>query len=373
MRLIPRLREHGFETTVLLPSEPGNAADRLRSAGIDVVTMPLHRLRNTIDPRTQARYVLGFWPEVLALRRLIRERQIDLVQINGMMNTHGGFAAQLTGTPVVWMLLSTIPSMLQRRVTMPLVTRMADVLMTSAVEVAHAHPGAMSMDERLVTFYPPCDTTMFRPRPEERAEVRREWGISEDALVLGTVANITPVKGIDLLIQSLSEVRQTRPDARLVLLGGEPETHRDYSRRLRDQMRSLNLREGVDVLFLGSRSDVDRQLQGYDIFVMGSTPNSEATPTAIMEAMATEIPVVATNSGGTGEAVIDGVTGFLVPTNGVNELASGIACIAADPELYRKMGHAARQIAVERFDITISTMTHVRAFEMALRSRARGA
>jgi glycosyltransferase involved in cell wall biosynthesis len=351
----------------LLPSEPGNAAGRLRDAGIDVVTMPLHRMRNTLDLQTQARYVLGFWPEVLAIRRLIRERGIDLVQVNGMMNTHGGFAAQLTGTPVVWMLLSTIPSMLQRRLTMPLVTRMADVLMTSAVEVAHAHPGAMQMGDRLVTFYPPCDTGTFRPRPDERAGVRSEWGVPEDALVMGTVANITPVKGIDLLIQALGEVRRSRPDARLVLVGGEPETHRDYSRRLREQMAGLGLREGVDVMFLGGRSDVDRQLQGFDLFVMGSIPNSEATPTAIMEAMATEIPVVATNSGGTAEAVTDGVTGYIVPTHDVNDLASSVLRIVTDPDLRRHMGRAARQVAVEKFDITISTQTHVRAFEMALR------
>jgi glycosyltransferase involved in cell wall biosynthesis len=331
--------------------------------------MPLHRLRNTIDPRTQARYVLGFWPEILALRRLIRERQIDLVQINGMMNTHGGFAAQLTGTPVVWMLLSTIPSMLQRRVTMPLVTRMADVLMTSAVEVARAHPGALAMGDRLVTFYPPCDTTTFRKRPAERAIVRREWGVPDDALVLGTVANITPVKGIDLLIQAFVEVRKTRSDSRLILIGGEPDTHHAYSRRLREQMATNGLVEGTDVLFLGGRGDVDHQLQGFDIFVMGSTPNSEATPTAIMEAMATEIPVVATDIGGVNEAVNDGVTGALVPAYDADALASSVLRIATDADLHARMGQAARAMAVEKFDITISVETHVRAFELALQRR----
>jgi len=102
LRLAAPLREAGVEMTVLLPDEPGNAAERLRSAGIDVLTMPLHRLRATTRPLTHLRLVARFWPEVQAIRSVVRERDIDIVKINGLVNPHGAIAARLEGVPVVW-------------------------------------------------------------------------------------------------------------------------------------------------------------------------------------------------------------------------------------------------------------------------------
>src|SRR5438067_18684 len=84
-RLIPLLERYGFHTTVLLPDEPGDAAERMTASGIDVITMPLHRFRNTKDVRTHVGHALGFWPEIQEIRELIRERGFDLVQINGVM------------------------------------------------------------------------------------------------------------------------------------------------------------------------------------------------------------------------------------------------------------------------------------------------
>src|SRR5712671_4548672 len=81
-RLIPILRSRGVESTVLLPDEPGNAAERLRDAGVDVVTLPLDRLRASYNPMANARTLSNLWPNVRQIRNLIRERRIDVVQIN---------------------------------------------------------------------------------------------------------------------------------------------------------------------------------------------------------------------------------------------------------------------------------------------------
>ena len=172
------LRAAGVETTVLLPEEPGNAVQRLREAGLDVVTMPLHRLRATPDPRTQAGFIGGFVPEVAAIRSLIRRRELDMVQVGGLVNPHGAIAARREGKPVVWQLLDTraplalsIPSML-------LVRGLADAVMTTGREVALQHPWGSKLGNRLVPFYPPVDTDRFRPKPSLRPEVRAEWGVS---------------------------------------------------------------------------------------------------------------------------------------------------------------------------------------------------
>jgi glycosyltransferase involved in cell wall biosynthesis len=82
--------------------------------------------------------------------------------------------------------------------------------------------------------------------------------------------------------------------------------------------------------------------------------------------MACGVPVIGTAVGGINEAVVDGVTGILVPAYGINELAAGVLRIASNPDLHERMGQAAREMAVEKFDITTSVKRHVQAFEMAL-------
>jgi hypothetical protein len=96
LRLAGPLRRLGVKTTVLLPDEPGNAASRLQAAGVDVITVPLHRVRATANPAAHLRFAVRFWPEIDAVRRVIRERRIDLVQIGGLINPHGAIAVHST-------------------------------------------------------------------------------------------------------------------------------------------------------------------------------------------------------------------------------------------------------------------------------------
>ena len=74
LRTAKPLPARGVNTIVVLPDEPGNAAERLRSEGIEVLTLPLHRLRAVRDPTIQARFLGGLPREVIAIRRLIRDR-----------------------------------------------------------------------------------------------------------------------------------------------------------------------------------------------------------------------------------------------------------------------------------------------------------
>jgi hypothetical protein len=173
--------------TVLLPDEPGNAADRLRAAGVDVITMPLHRVRATPHPAHQLRFVVGLRREVVAIRRLIRDRAIDVVQVGGLVNPHAAIAARQEHTPVVWQILDARPPMALRWVMMPLVLRLADMVMTTGRAVADVHPGAAGLGERLVPFYPPVEPEVFSPEHGDRDTARAEFGFAPEDPVLVTV------------------------------------------------------------------------------------------------------------------------------------------------------------------------------------------
>ncbi len=103
------------------------------------------------------------------------------------------------------------------------------------------------------------------------------------------------------------------------------------------------------VLFLGVRNDVPKLLAASDVLVLSS--EYEGVPLTVLEAMAAGKPVIATAVGGVPELVEDGVTGILVPPRNPEALAQGILRLAKDADLRQRMGKAAQQWALERFDI----------------------
>src|SRR5690606_36068450 len=110
----------------------------------------------------------------------------------------------------------------------PLVRRYADVVMCTGARVAQEHPGMTRRPERLVTFYPPVDTTLFRPVPGLKASVREKLGLSDASLVIGTVGNINLQKGHDNFIRAAALLKRQVPGARFLLLGAMHANHREY-------------------------------------------------------------------------------------------------------------------------------------------------
>lgn len=369
LRLAAPLLREGWETIVLLPDEPGNAQRRLLDAGVPVETLPLHRLRASFNPGPHLGLALDFAPEVRAIRRLIRERRADVVQLSGLVNPHAAIAARMEDVPVVWQLLDTRAPKPVALMSMAFVRLLADAVMSTGLSVALAHPGGSGLRERLFPYYPPVDTELFRPRPEDREEVRLAWGVPRESPVIGCVANLNPQKGVVDLVRALALVRRQVADAHLVLIGAEHRAHVAYAAEIRAEMTSHGLLAGREVVFAGGRSDVERQLAGFDIFAFAPMPRGEGISTVVLEAMASELPVVATAVGGLPEAIDDPVDGRLVRPNDPTAMAHVIVELLRDPESTRQMARRARAAAAEKFSIGTCVDAHVAAYEFAVQRR----
>jgi glycosyltransferase involved in cell wall biosynthesis len=367
--LAQSLARQGVEMTVLLPNEPGNAADRLRAAGVDVVTMPLHRVRATPHPAHQLRFFVSLRREVGAIRGLIRERAIDVVQVGGLVNPHAAIAARQHGTPVVWQILDTRAPMALRWVMMPLVLRLSDMVMTTGRAIADVHPGAAALGERLWPFYPPAEPEVFSPARGNRDTARAEYGFAPDDLVLVGVGNLNPQKGYEHLLRAAALARRTRPEVKVLIAGAPHPTHRRYDEGLHRLAGELDLEVGKDVVFAGALSDVRPALAAADVFVLASVPRSEGAPTAITEAMMMELPVVATDVGAVREVVEDGRTGFVVSPLDAQALAGAVLRILGDHEVRASFGTRGRVRAIEHFSADECARVHLEAYEYVLRNR----
>jgi glycosyltransferase involved in cell wall biosynthesis len=368
LRLAGPLRERGWDTVVLLPDDPGDAAERLRAAGVETLTIPLGRIRATRSVEPHLRLARNFRSDVGRIEAVIDSEGADLALIGGLHNSQAAFAARRAGRAVAWQILDTNSPMAFRRLAMTAVTRLADVIMSTGHEVARVHPGALGFRDRLVPYLPPVDVSEFAPDPGRSAAARSELGLGPSDLVVGTVNNLSPMKGHLTFIRAAAHLQRRRPNVRFVLLGATLQP--DYTRVLLDEAESLGLRVGTELLVVDPGSRVRQLAPALDLFWLTSEPRSEGIPTTVEEAMALGIPVVAANVGGVQEIVRDQETGSLVPPQEPEALVAASEPLLDDPELRRRFGEAARARAVAEFGLDRCADTHVTAFERAIEHRA---
>ncbi|MBO6937169.1 MAG: glycosyltransferase family 4 protein [Deltaproteobacteria bacterium] len=169
---------------------------------------------------------------------------------------------------------------------------------------------------------------------EGRLRLRKAWGVPPGGLVVGFVGRLVGDKGVHELTRAWRSVHDAHPNARLVVVG--PWEARDaVSPEIRAELEGRS-----DVLLLGEREDVAHLYGGMDVLALPSY--REGFPNVPLEAAAMGIPCVATHVEGCVDAVVDGVTGILVPPGDAQALANALNTYLGDPSMRTAHGDAAR-------------------------------
>lgn len=340
------LRQRGFEVTAV--SSPGEILERFgRDEEVRAHAVPMAR---AITP---ARDLVAL-ARLTALLRRVRPDIVDAHTPKGGLL--GMLAARLAGVPVRIYHLHGLRYLtargLSRRV-LRLTERLSAALATrvlcvsrSVADVAAAEGvvpagklgvllgGSINGVDAAGRFVPPS--------PGEAASARAALGIPADAPVLGFVGRLVREKGIVELWRAWSSLREELPALRLVLVGPlEP-----WDPLPREVQAGL---EGdARVLMAGLRWDTPRYFRALDVLALPSY--REGFPVVPLEAAAMGLPVVATRVPGCVDAIVDGVTGTLVPPRDPAALAAALRAYLADPELRRRHGAAARARVLRDFD-----------------------
>jgi sugar transferase (PEP-CTERM/EpsH1 system associated) len=211
-----------------------------------------------------------------------------------------------------------------------------------------------------------------RPGPVEA--LRETLGLAPEHRVIMSVGGLRPVKDYPTLIRAFARVRAVRPEARLVIVGGE----RGGGNQGELEALAVSLGVGPMVLFPGVRQDINDLLALSDVYVNSSV--FEGMSNTILEAMAASRPVVATDVGGNPELVRDGISGYLVPPRDPSALAGRLVDLLADPSLAKAQGAAGRALVesehaigrmVTAYEDCYEDLVGRRRFRATLRGRER--
>ncbi len=334
----------GPEKTILLGAE---LADPARTR---VTVCYLRDARDTvfsIDTRARGRvdYVEVLerhsldWRSAGKLKRLVQERDIDVVHAHEYKtDLLAWYLARSTraialATAHGW----TGHSAKERRLYYPadkrLLARFPLVLAVSG-EIRRELLRCGGSPDNVRVLLNGIDPAAFVRDRRREAEARATFGVGSDAFVLGAVGRLEPQKRFDLLLEAFAALLPRHPALRL-LIAGEGSVRPP----LEAKIAALGL-DGRAVL-VGQQTDIPLFHHALDLFVQSS--EYEGTPNVVLEAMALETPVVATDVGGTSELCEDGVHGLIVPSHDVPALVTAITRMIDDPSFRHRLATAARR------------------------------
>ncbi len=187
----------------------------------------------------------------------------------------------------------------------------------------------ISGEDKFTVISDGIELAKFLDYSADSREARREFGIPDDAPVVGIIARLVAVKGHRYLLDAFKMVLHAHPAARLLIVGDGV-----LKGRLVAYARDIGI--SANVIFAGLRYDIPRVISACDIITLSSL--NEGLGIAILEAMAMKKPVVASDSGGIPEIVKDGEAGYLVPPKDPAAMAERIGALIDDPAASRSMG-----------------------------------
>ncbi|MCD6328003.1 glycosyltransferase [bacterium] len=331
--LLPLLKKRGLDVAVCCVKEAGSLAERFEEASIPVHVFPVRSRLHPID--------------LLRLARFIRKTRIDVVHTHMYAsNISGTVAARLANVPVIISNVHNVGKFKSSRQvrTDRLLSRFRSATVCVSERVRSDYMATTGLSgESMSVIYNGVNTELFKPRslweaanPGISMRLRQELGIGQDERVIVAAGRLIPQKSPELLIHALKEVRESCPNARLLLLG---------SGELRDALVALanELGLGNAVVFAGYREDAAELFSAADVFVSSSV--KEGFSNVLVEALASGLPAVVTDVGGNREALTDGEQGFLCEAS-VGALTQCLTRILGDSALYERMSKSARSRAM---------------------------
>ena len=190
------------------------------------------------------------------------------------------------------------------------------------------------------------DLHQFNSSNFKKIEAQKYFGLSPDKKIVGVLGRLDRLKGQDILLRAVPEVMKQHPNVLFLVAGDETAGEHGYKKYLLDLCRSLQIERYVK--FLPFTEDVPQLIAALDVFVLPSF--SETFGLIVVEAMAMERPIIATNTGGVPEIITNGKTGLLIRPKDANEVARAIHRVLTDTALCSSLAHSARREAYRNYD-----------------------
>jgi glycosyltransferase involved in cell wall biosynthesis len=308
------------------------------------------------------RSIAGHLGVARRLRSLCRELEIDLIHAHDAASQFAGALVRL-GRPRTRLIMTFHRSLgfesarRRDRIRNAFACWLSEAVVTASEERRSHFLSENAVAERKVMVIPlGIDTRSFTHDPEFRTRIRADLNIRPNTVVIGAVGHFGREKGVDVVLQAFAELSRRAPnlDAVLVILGDGTHRQRETTRRLAAAFPAGR------VILAGYRSDISKWYSAFD--VMLHAPRQEAFGLAVIEAMAANLPVVATRVGGVPELVRQGDSGFLCEPESPAALADALELLSLRPEARARFGARGCAVAMTEYDARLTAERYLKLY-----------
>lgn len=282
------------------------------------------------------------------LYRFLKKESPDIVQCHSIRSLLTiGISARLCGIPCFWYIKGELQNGVLDRIGFLIANR---ILFQSTI----------NRDRRYVLL-----RRFFRSKIEinqngidlqeineiadsDKESIRKEFQLREDELKLISIGQVTPLKGVHLLIEALIELKDEMPRYRMFLVGDHVlDKFENFIKSLHHRITESGLSDRI--VFTGWRKDATTILSQMDLLVHPSF--TEGVPKSVIEAMSLGLPVIITDVGGASELIHNGENGIVINSESISEIKSALRKLISNRALMTQMGAAGKKIAHSRYSI----------------------
>ena len=343
-KTLEELRTRGFPVVFFQSTRPtARKTSAAVSSLFDTSLKSLRKLRTAA--RILSQLIRIQLPLTWKVWRFIHRESIDVVVLNQDVHFHvpGVLAAKLAGRPCICRKAGGIGEARRlKRFLNPWVDLFVSISKATETDQRNT-PGT----RKLINVYEGLDLQRFASLPTKEV-MRESLGIPGRKKVVAAITRIEVGKGLPEFIRMSATVLRRYPDVVFLIVGDEGLDGGTLTRELRDLVHSLDLDEHV--IFTGWRDDIPAVMKCVDIFVHCPTTFMEGLARTCLETMAVGIPAVVSENGGMPDAVLDGITGFVVPPGDVEAMAESVVTLLENEARCREFGERARMRVEQVFD-----------------------
>lgn len=355
--LMKELKKEGFE--VICAAKDLGYLDKIRKDGFKTYNIPMTR---SLNP-------LAVLNSIYEVYKLLKKENVDIIHVHTPIASFvGRLAATFAGVKIKVYTAHgfRIDNKLFYIIEKIMAKYFTDYIFTVNYEDMKmaVDKGFISQNKILNLNSVGIDIEKFNPNKiseEEKIRLRKSLNINEEDNVIGYVGRIVKIKGVLDLLNSYIEVRK-KIKCKLLLVGPWQNLSERKSNQIIDEVKKIIKENKIekDVIMTGSREDIPQLLSIMDVFVLPSY--WEGMPVSLMEAMAMERPVIATNIRGTREEV-DDMSGILFEPKDTKALAKHLVNLLTNKEKAKQLGKNARKRVVENFNQEKIILKQLRVFK----------
>lgn len=337
LQLIKKLKAKGIEIDVLTRKVDGNLSDFGVFDGI-----PVYRL----EPKgLKASKFMFAWN----VYKFIKKRDYDIIHVHGIYSIFG-MGCILAGKKVIGKLTNSIGKHKQNKIirTFKLsVLRKIDKIIAISNQIK-LEIYKMGFDtKQIITIPNGVDTHKFKP--DSKKKFKRLLKLPKDKIIAIFCGKLIQEKGLDILLKAMISIVKDFPQLLLLVCGAGKHREGDLESDLKKTVQECSLNKNVQ--FVGDVFNMPDYFKAADIFIFPS--RREGLPNALLEAISSGLPTIASNIGGNIDIIKDNYNGLLFESENEKELAEKIVVLVKDKKMQRKFSKHARTTAVKNFSLDI--------------------